>query len=94
MEYYDKNGKKISLEEWSKLMSDVKYKFVKKEYIGPTLLSTVWIGIPHHGKGKYNIFETMTFHSKDNIQIRYDTIDEAIEGHEHVKKILEEKNSK
>jgi len=55
---------------------------------GNCSVSTVFLGLDHSfGSGPPLLFETMVFGSKEDIQERYSTWDEALAGH---KRILEE----
>ena len=90
--YYDRKGKKITQQEWSKLFSNRKYQVLKQTKVGDLLVSTVWLGLNHaFGGGKPMIFETLVLH-EDNHEddgTRYSTEAEALEGHKHyVKKTL------
>jgi hypothetical protein len=74
-------------------MSDPNYKYIKQEELPRGLyISTVWIGhsiISFPGE-KMKIFETKIFFSKHNLtpifSQRYYTEQEALEGHEQLKK--------
>jgi hypothetical protein len=88
--FKDKNGNKISLEQFADYMEDTNdYKKVKRELIGDYFISTVWLGVEHFN-GMY--FETMVFLKSDiengnwgDIEMfRYATLQEAIAGHEEV----------
>ena len=87
IEYYDRKGLRITLEEFSKLCKDLDYKRVKQEHVGNYWISTVWLGMNHTwGSGAPLIFETMVFEG-DNIaeetdMERYTTEEEALAGHE------------
>lgn len=88
MNYYDKAGNPISIEEWGRLMEDRDYATIGKEpmVIGdtPVEVSTVWIGINHNfsGEGLPIIFETMVFGGDhDQECVRYATESQAREGH-------------
>lgn len=69
-DYHDKQGKELTLEQWSKLFEDKEYSMVKtsrhKERGKEFMLSTVWLGINHNwsDKGDPLIFETMAFEYK------------------------------
>lgn len=89
---YDREGKKITLEQWCILTAlDQEYRIVKQEHIGPYYVSTVWLGINQDFFGHSNkpvIFETMIFYicdEKDELDQdmeRYCTEEEALAGHE------------
>lgn len=81
--YYDKKGKRISMETWGALLEDPNYKLVKVTEIADVKVSTVWLGLDHGFGGKRPvIFETMTFPGNDCE--RYCTLREAIAGHEQM----------
>jgi hypothetical protein len=66
MLYYDRNGKRISFEQWAKRFNDPRYKIVQQEYTPKKQfrISTVWLGIDHSFGLRGNnilIFETMVF---------------------------------
>ncbi len=89
--YYNKEGKKISREEWAELFND-EYKIIKQECIsGNRWLSTIYLGLEHgfDEKGRPLIFETMLFPERgnflDELCVRYATLEEAIAGHERIK---------
>ena len=87
--YFDKKNCKIKLEEWSKLLNDIKYKRVEKTILkNGKVVSTVWIGVEHQ------IFETMVFSSDDDFTeeytSRYLTLKEAKAGHKEVVKRFDE----
>lgn len=91
--YYDKQGKPISREEWADLHNS-KYKIIKQTPIPPKgMVSTVWLGSNHNfGEGKPLIFETMYFPRWDDNDLvedickRYETLEQAKEGHEEIVK--------
>jgi hypothetical protein len=60
---YDKEGKPISMAQFSELLEDMEYKRVALDEIGPYEVSTVWLGLDHNwtGNGPPIIFETMVF---------------------------------
>lgn len=80
--YYDKNGKPIDRNTWSKLFECEKYRSVGLNEKNGIIVSTVWLGLDHGlFEGKPLIFETMVFGGPDEVQERYSTMQEAIEGH-------------
>ncbi len=88
--YYDKQGKEITLAEWSQNFSDIDYKIVKKDIIGDYCISTIWLGVDQV------IFETMIFTKDkddelDMYQERYTTEEEALAGHERAVGLVKEK---
>lgn len=94
-EYYNRKGEPLELMEWGKLFEDRKYKILKQETLpSGKFISTVWLGMDHNfGGGEPLIFETMVFPTKANymeeICERYSTEEEALLGHERIKKQLE-----
>lgn len=89
---FDREGKKISLEKYGRLLDDPDYKIVQQEDVGPYWVSTVWIGVDHNffDSGPPIIFETMVFAGsahKDKTgllefdMMRYATEEEARQGH-------------
>jgi hypothetical protein len=89
VEYYSRDGKPLSLEEFARLSEDWKYRTVARTESGGWLISTVWLGIDHNfGDGPPVIFETMIFNTRslesawhDEYCARYGTEDAAQEGH-------------
>lgn len=99
--YYDKNGGKITPDEWVNLLGDPSYKVVKQDTVEGYFISTVWLGSDHRfGGGTPIIFETMVFKDGgggvcfDIYQERYHTKEAALGGHleaiEWVKNLLME----
>jgi len=92
LEYYDRGGNPITLQEWSTKFEDVEYKRVAESHVGPLWVSTVWLGSDHRftGEGPPIIFETMVFNQDDDnpwdeeICVRYCTEEEALKGHQEV----------
>lgn len=91
MNYYNKQGEKITIEEWCSLLKDRSYKIIKQEELdNGRFVSTVWLGFDYQLEegGKPLIFETMVFPSKEDWDgeycERYSTLGEAIEGHERI----------
>mgnify|MGYP001558220120 FL=1 len=86
--HYNKQGKKIELLEWGKLLEDSTYKIIKQETLSDgKWVSTVWIGLDHQfGGGLPLIFETMVFSKEGEYNEldmdRYSTLEEAQRGHE------------
>ena len=84
--YYDKNGEKITLENWVKKFEIFDYRRVGMYENCLVKISTVWLGLDHSfGCGKIKIFETMVF-SKwtghgDLYCARYTTLKQAEAGH-------------
>lgn len=60
---FDRQGRPITTEEWSRLGKDRSYKVLKQTTVGVHWISTVWLGLDH-GFGRHDkpvIFETMVF---------------------------------
>lgn len=73
--------------EWSMMSSGWEDKIVAKTDIGEIHISTVFLGLDHswHGDSKPILFETMIFGGEfDGWQRRYETWDQALEGHHQV----------
>jgi hypothetical protein len=98
--YYDKDGVKIDLMTWAKLLEDGDYKIIKQDKLPDgKMVSTVWLGLDQsYADGPILIFETMVFGPKkekiifgkkhmlgDELDIdRYSTLREAKIGHERM----------
>lgn len=89
---YDRRGKPLDLDAWSKLVADRDYKRVVETDVAGYWVSTVWLGLDH-GFGRYDaplIFETMVFARNDDESVdfgevdcwRYATEQAARKGHE------------
>jgi len=63
--YFDKEGKPISEEEYYILQRDQNYRTVGRDYAGEILISTVWLGL----SGGL-LFETMSFGGDRHDEIR------------------------
>lgn len=94
MDTYDRDGKPISLDQWTQLHGNIEYLRVAQTELGPYTVSTVWLGIDH-GWGRSHapiIFETMVFAMHEpaadqrpewlDYCDRYSTEEEARRGHE------------
>jgi len=85
--YFDRQGKPIELMDWACKVEDKKYKVILQEEIGDYFISTIWIGLCFISseRNKPLIFETMIFSDDDddlnNYQERYETEQQAIDGH-------------
>lgn len=84
--------KKISRDEWVKLMDDPVNRRVALDQVKDVRISTVFLGIDHNFTfgGRPVLFETMTFGNTDELEERYCTWDEAVEGHERAVRMVEE----
>lgn len=89
-DYYDKEGKPISLEVLGALYGSTEdYRRIGLDYVGNWRVSTVWLGSDHNFSevGPPLIFETMVFEgnkSDDKFCARYATEAEARTGHARV----------
>jgi len=91
MNYYNKQGEKITIEEWCSLFKDRSYKIIKQEELeNGKFVSTVWLGLDYQleeGEPPL-IFETMVFPMEGNWDEeyceRYSTLEEAEEGHRRI----------
>ena len=83
--YYDKEGNKISNEEWGTKWVDQSYKRIGGDQVGKYWVSTVWLGLNHaHRPGQILIFESMIL-DEGGVDVycqRYKTEAEAILGHQ------------
>lgn len=63
MDYYDRQGQPITMDEWGRLIGDLEYKIIRQTPLfDGTFISTVWLGIDYgFGYGPPLIFETMVF---------------------------------
>ena len=46
-EFFDRNGKRMSLMAWGKAFENVKYRVLGSHHVGNLWVSTVWLGIDH-----------------------------------------------
>lgn len=86
-EFYDKDGKPITMEQWGKLRTNKSYSRIARDEIGKEVtVSTVWLGMDHSWRDDYIlIFETKVFGGeRDSQQRRYSTVDEALKGHAEI----------
>lgn len=91
IDYYDRNGKRMSLLEWATAIEDPRYRFLASHHVGNLWVSTVWMGIDMHAwvdGGPPIIFETIIFEvprGDDGWSMlemrRYATEKEAMVGH-------------
>jgi len=94
--YFRRDGTRCTAIERTLLDMDPDYhRVAKAELPGSVTVSTVWLGLDHQWRpgGPPLIFETMVFGgSDDEMQERYSTEAEALEGHRRwVAKILAER---
>jgi hypothetical protein len=101
MDIYDREGNKISFQQYVELLGDSKnwmdYRRVAFDQYGDFDVSTIWLGINHNwsGKGDPVIFETMIFvrvpDDEDRSSVycrRYTNEQEALEGHKEALETL------
>lgn len=87
-EYYDRDGKPLTSEQWTHLFRDMDYKVLAKTDIecpsGEAWVSTVWLGLDHaFGNGDPVIFETLVFcRCEYELMFRYCTEEQALAGHD------------
>lgn len=95
MEYHDRAGRPITLDEWSVKFENPEYKVVgwwsnhgnnpKLNSNAELIVSTVWLGMNHAWDGGLAIFESMIFGGKyGQYQMRYATEQEALDGHQRI----------
>jgi hypothetical protein len=94
LDWYNRDGDKITTEEVNRLLGDNEYKIVKQTQVGSYFVSTVWLGLDHNylSDGPPIIFETMVFATSPNVEglgpdldsRRYSTEAQALEGHEEM----------
>lgn len=98
--FQDKEGNKISLDDYIELIKNPHYKIISQEIVGDKFVSTVWLGIPHIGNGSLDdefYFETMVFqgiHVADGESLamyRYKTKEDAEKGHKCVVEAVKNK---
>ena len=90
-EYYNRQGREISMEQWVALGSDREYKILAVDDYGYAKVSTVWLGLNHAFDPLQSplIFETMIFGGEfDGETWRYSTEKEALEGHANALKLI------
>lgn len=93
MQYYDKYGNKIMLEDYSRLRNQPGYMQVGRHTSEDekVLVSTVWLGLDHgyQDNGNPLIFETMIFKdvSPGSVYKRYTTLEEAEQGHKQAVRV-------
>ena len=81
-DFYDKEGRSITMRQWGILHNCMKYVRVAETMIDPYWVSTVWLGV-NHGLGEPPlIYETMVFGGGESHDCRrYSTLDQALDGH-------------
>lgn len=73
-----------SLEQWAHWFGDIDQRRIADTVINGIHISTVCLGLDHSfGHGKPLWYETMIFGGEhDEFQMRYETLEEAMRGHE------------
>jgi hypothetical protein len=92
--YYDKQGNKIDINDWGRLLGNDSYRKVAFDSVGNVTVSTVWLGLDHnfYGEGEKLIFETLVFGGEDDGYMeRYSTLEEAKKGHKRIVKNISNK---
>lgn len=94
IEWYDRNGKPIDMERWTKLFEDFEYRRIAETHIRDVWVSTVWLGLDHawlpHNRPL--IFETMVFGGDmDGEMGRCGSESEARVMHEEFVKLVKER---
>ena len=95
--YYDRDGKKITQEEWQEKVADIEYQRVghfetlaNGEKIS---VATIWVGMNQSFVPNQEpvIFETMVFGGRNNgLCRRYSTELEALVGHNEIVDIVQD----
>jgi hypothetical protein len=95
MNYYDRNGEQMTVEQWATAFEDTKYRILGSYFVGNLWVSTIWLGIDHDYLNMFRdppmpplIFESMIFtvpegddHWSYLEMRRYRTEREAMVGH-------------
>lgn len=91
IQYFDRNGKRMSMMEWAKAYENANYRVLGQHNVGNLLVSTVWLGLDHRyldDDGPPIIFESMIFSVPEgddrwtSLEMRrYSTEHEAMIGH-------------
>lgn len=85
----DKTPVPCSSIEWAMWVEQdpINYRRIAWDEVGEIQVSTVFLGMNHGYHGQVLLFETMVFGGEMNeYQERYETYDEALEGHANVLK--------
>lgn len=96
-DYYDKEGKEITLLKFGELFEDVNYRIIQQTIVDHYTVSTIWLGVNHNWTdGPPIIFETMVFSSveddvNDQWKEMYTTLQNAKDGHEWIVNKLKNK---
>lgn len=92
LDYYDRQGRPITMEQWAELRED--HLHVAETWVGQLWVSTVWLGMDHGwGDGPPLIFETMVFARRvsysEFLCFRYSTEAAALVGHQRAVLVAE-----
>lgn len=84
--YYDKLGRRITIDEWARLVNDLDYKFIAFDAGTRYRVSTVWLGADKSNRadGIPLIFQSLVFEGGGQAEVAsaaYPTCDEALTGH-------------
>lgn len=86
--WYDREGRPITMDEWVTLLGDGDYKRVAESNVGEFWVSTVWMGLDHDISGGKLIFETMVWEVGTATivygPVRYSTLAAAKAGHDWI----------
>lgn len=95
---FDREGRPVSVEEFSRLKRDPDYVRIGGTTVGRWWVSTVWLGVNHRLDGTLPplLFETMIFPSNPSVpadwdgegQWRYHTEEQARAGHDQVVRMV------
>lgn len=82
-DFYDRDGKPLTLLEWAHKYEDREYRQVAEDNNGEVRVSTIWLGVDHNwSEGRPLYYETMIFGGPlDQTQWRWHTEKEAVAGH-------------
>jgi hypothetical protein len=91
--YRDKEGKPLTIDQWSILVAHPRYRQVKFDLINGYVISTVWLGLWHCGD---MFFETAIWKDGQENKIdevyRYQTMKDAEIGHDLIVDNYRKKN--
>lgn len=82
--YRSRDGQPMELLEWAKAFEEYEIRQVAIDYVGPYMISTIWLGIdePTLARG---LFESVAFLNGERVEERFsDTEEEARTEHAEV----------
>lgn len=85
VEFYDRDGNKITFTEWAELTGDEDYMLIKEDHIEDVRIETFWVGVVTSTVGM--VFTTVVSYSDIEV-IHHLTKKEAIEFHKEKLKEL------